>query len=84
MLAVGADALRVADKFGAAEVDGDLRVITWAPCLIASRAEPSRSVRKALDKASDPAEIIQVAMMLDAIENLMHAAGLFDLDDIIP
>jgi N6-adenosine-specific RNA methylase IME4 len=36
----------------------------------------------ALDEADDPGEIVKISSMLDAIEHLMHAAGMYDPDEI--
>jgi hypothetical protein len=44
----------------------------------------AKTVHTALVTADNPAEIVQIGAALDAIEDMMHAAGLYGLDEIVP
>jgi N6-adenosine-specific RNA methylase IME4 len=41
-----------------------------------------RQATNALEKTNDPAEIVKISSALDAVESLMHAAGMYDMDEI--
>lgn len=44
----------------------------------------AKAAHMALVRASDPATIVRIAAALDAIEDLMHAAGLYAVDEMLP